>query len=145
MTLNSTEVTLEKIRYALCRTITEDEIRLAREPDVVIDDFCREIAYRVSVQTVVVALERERLRIDEIDSALTPASSWDALKACLAESKWTRWMARIMKAPAYREIVVEVHVDEPRYSHVCPHLELDDHRKHLQFFAPMSIQDDAKL
>lgn len=128
------ELRLEKIRYAMRRVLDEQHLDSCVDADAIIEDTCYGIAYQLHAERCVLALARERLRIDEVKTERVPADAWSAFRLALGWKWLLRW-----KPPTMKDVTVEVHVDEPLYSHVCPHLDATDREHHLRFFTGMDL------
>ena len=118
------DLLLDKLRMRAAIFVSEREA----VNDIVIKHRLQELAYSMSSERIVLALKSDRLKIDKVRTAQVPATAWGAFREALG---W-RWLLRCFPVE-HREVRVEIHVDEPRYSRVCPHLDVSDNQDHYRF------------
>lgn len=139
-------VTLEKIVYQSQKMVDTPQFmcdRVEATIDEIPDLFNEELnksMFSLKLALSIGALREERLIIDKQNKAEIPDRPIDAL-ACMRGFRWLQWFFTVQ----YRTISVEVHVDEPRYSAVCPHIDVSagDKSKCFEFLYMENSQDES--
>ena len=121
---------VEKIMVSFCRVIPEYKIALRRTMfDFEFDIFTRE--WIASFSTYIHGLVKERIQVDKA----WPRTWWDAFKA-----RWFPDWLLVLYPAEYDSI----HIDQPIYLAVCPHLDDDTRSQHLSWISQKKDEQGAR-
>lgn len=115
--LNIVRVHLEKIKINVVEQL--NEMPMARNHLTILLERTA-FGMALKMTTYIAGMERERFRLDE----KWPEDWKQAVKERFAPKWWTR---------RHPVVYTKIHINEQRFSAVCPHLNIQDEKPHLDF------------